>query len=325
GRGGTHATVTDANVVLGRLGAGQTLGGTLAIDGAAARVAVGHLAARQGIAVEAMAAGIVALAVAKMAAAIYEISVARGRDPRDYALVPFGGAGPLHACEVAAELGIPRVLVPPSPGTFSAFGALCSPLIKDRAVTLLAPLDEALAARMHALAAEFAAGLRAEFAAEGTDTARFETILQVDARYLGQAHELTVVVPAGSDAAAMRARFEAAFSREYGRLDGARAVEIVNLRVIGRIGIVAPAIAALPVQPMPTGRRALWQGAGWGDAPVYRREALASGAALHGPAIVEEMSATLYLPPAWTLQVGPVGELDLRHEAAAAGRMLAAD
>ncbi len=324
GRGGTHATVTDANVVLGRLGEGQTLGGTLEIGAEAARRAVGRLAERLGTSGEAMAQGVVALAVAKMAAAIYEISVARGRDPRDYALVPFGGAGPLHACEVAAELGIPRVLVPPSPGTFSAFGALCSPLIKDRAVTLLAALDDTAAARMQALAAEFAAGLREEFRAEGVDTARFETMLQLDARYLGQAHELTVTLPGEFTAAAARAVFEGAFAREYGRLDSGRDVEVVNLRVIGRILILAPAIAAPAAQAAPAGRRRIWLDGAWTEAPVHRREALVPGIHLHGPAIVEEMSATLYLPPGWSLALGAKGELDLRHHDVA-GRMLAAE
>jgi N-methylhydantoinase A len=325
GRGGTAPTVTDANVVLGRLGAGQRLGGTLDVDAGLAREAVGRLAARQGIAADAMAAGIVALAVARMAAAIYEVSVARGRDPRDYALVPFGGAGPLHACEVAAELGIPRVLVPPAPGAFSAFGALCSPLAKDRARTLLTRLDEALMARVATLRADFVAAMAEEFSAEGIDPARLEAVTQVDARYLGQAHELTVSLPADADAAGVRAAFETAFQREYGRLDTGRAIEIVNLRVIGRIPVTAPAVVAPATPAVPTTTRRVHAGHAWHDAPVHQRGALARDATLGGPAIIEEMSATLFLPPGWTLSVGSRGELDLRHAEQTAGALLAAE
>ncbi len=325
GRGGTAPTVTDANVVLGRLGAGQRLGGTLDVDASLAQDAVGALATRQGLAVDAMAAGIVALTVAKMAAAIYEVSVARGRDPRDYAIVPFGGAGPLHACEVAAELGIPRVLVPPAPGAFSAFGALCSPLAKDRARTLLAPLDDALMAQVAVLREAFRHAMDDEFRAEGVATDRLELVTQVDARYLGQAHELTVTVAPDADAAQLRTAFETTFQREYGRLDAGRAVEIVNLRVIGRIPVQPPAIMSPASPAAASATRRVHAGAAWHDAPVHQRETLPRGATLAGPAIVEEMSATLFLPPGWSLSVGGRGELDLRHAEPTAGALLAAE
>jgi N-methylhydantoinase A len=325
GRGGKAPTLTDANVVLGRLGAGQRLGDTLDVDAALARRAVGALAEQQGICIDAMASGIVALAVARMAAAIYEVSVARGRDPRDYALVPFGGAGPLHACEVAAELGIPRVLVPPAPGAFSAFGALCSPLTKDRARTLLAPLDDALITRMATLSDAFLAAMADEFRAEGIDPTALEALTQVDARYVGQAHELTVSVPPNASAGQLRAAFETAFRREYGRLDSGRAIEIVNLRVIARIPVEAPAVLA-PAAPIAAATtRRVHAGNDWHDAPVHRREALPRDVMLRGPAIIEEMSATLFLPPGWSLVVGARGELDLRNADPTAGALLAAE
>ncbi|MSQ92685.1 MAG: hydantoinase/oxoprolinase family protein, partial [Gammaproteobacteria bacterium] len=141
GRGGVEPTVTDANVVLGRLGASQKLGATLAIDAGLARASVERLATARSTDAETMAEGVVRVANARMAAAIYEVSVVRGYDPRDFALLPYGGAGPLHACEVADELGIPRVIVPPVPGAFSAFGTLCSGLLKDHSLTVLRVLD----------------------------------------------------------------------------------------------------------------------------------------------------------------------------------------
>ncbi len=134
GRGGTAPTVTDANVVLGRLGDGQELGGSLRIDRAAAASAMRPMAQDTGLSETQMAEGIIRLAVAKMASAVYEVSVARGYDPRDFSLLCYGGAGPLHACLVAEEVGIPAGgVVPPMPGPFLAFGALCSSLTKDRA------------------------------------------------------------------------------------------------------------------------------------------------------------------------------------------------
>ena len=314
GRGGVEPTVTDANVVLGRLGADQKLGATLAIDARLARTAIERLATAQGTDADTMAEGILRVANARMAAAIYEVSVARGFDPRDFALLPFGGAGPLHACDVADELGIPRVIVPPVPGAFSAFGTLCSGLLKDCSMTVLRPLDSAAVAAFEPHYVSLAGGLRREFADEGVDTGGFTAERQLDARYAGQAHDLTITIPPDASEALIRERFEHAFEREYGRLDLDKTVEIVNLRVLGHVATMTPGypeLAASELPAAPVERRQVRAGGARHDAAVYDRSALVPGQALDGPAVVEEMSATTWIPPGWSGRVGGVGELRL--------------
>ncbi len=310
GKGGTRPTITDANVVLGRLGPAQELGRSLRIDGAAALAAIGSLATTLGQDAEATAQAILRLGVAKMAAAVHEISVARGFDPREFALLCYGGAGPLHAALVADEIGIPRVLVPPSPGAFSAFGALCSALSKDRSRTVLERLDEAsLGAAEHAFATMLTE-IAGEFGAEAADLAAMQQERQLDLRYRGQAHELTVTVPPGAALPEVVERFETAFERQFGRRDSGRGVELVNLRLIGRIPIEAPAWTApgrgtgrpsgtreLPGLPAPC--------------PVWSRADILPETRITGPAVIEEMSATTWLPPDWTLSLGGIGQMEL--------------
>jgi N-methylhydantoinase A len=317
GRGGVEPTVTDANVVLGRLGAGQRLGDSLNLDAAAARAALQSIAVRRGVAADVMAEGVVRLAAARMAAAIHEISVARGHDPRDFVLIPFGGAGPLHACQVADELAIPRVIVPPDPGAFCALGALCARLVKDRSRTLLRLLDtDAVAVAARDVAA-FEDELRLEFAEDGIDATQMVAERQLDLRYFGQAHEITIAIMPDADATAIIAQFEAAFEREFGRRDVGKAVELVNLRVVGSVAVNAPAFPYLPpggAMP-PSVTRAITVDNGTLTAQVLPRALLPVGAKVAGPAVIEEMTATTYLPPGWMLEVGSYGELILARRA----------
>lgn len=316
GLGGEQATVTDANVVLGRLGDGQELGGSLRIDGSAARSAVAALAAEANAMPETMASGIIRVAVAKMAAAIYEISVARGYDPRELVLVPFGGAGPLHACLIAEEIGIRTVIVPPVPGAFSAFGGLCSALFKEGMATLLILLDADVVERLDRLTSEFGEKLAAEFRGEAIKTDRLHIRREIDARYLGQAHEITIDVPHGADVVAIQSIFETEFERQYGRLDRDKPIEIVNLRVIAEIPANAPPHSVAPTMSgelRAVESRTVFTSDRSELCPVYDRKALGGGARIGGPAIVEEMSSTLYLPPRWHLLVGRHGELELVH------------
>ena len=262
------------------------------------------------------AASILLLGVTKMAAAVHEISVARGFDPREFALLSYGGAGPLHAALVAEEIGIPRVIVPPSPGAFSAFGALCSALSKDRSRIVLQVLDaDVLEAAEQAFGAMLCA-LREEFAAEGTEVAAMLEERQFDLRYRGQAHELTITAPRGTALPELIERFEAAFERQFGRRDTGRDVELVNLRVVGRIPIEAPAWTAPGGGTgRPTGTRDL------PDLPapcdVWSRADILPGMQIDGPAVIEEMSATTWLPPGWRLSLGAIGQMDLVRIAAA--------
>ena len=317
GRGGARPTVTDANVALGRIGDDQELGGSLAVNRDAAEAVIGALAREAGLGVAAMAEAILTLAVAKMTSAVHEISIARGFDPREFALLSYGGAGPLHACLVAEEIGIPRVIVPPAPGAFSAFGALCSALMKDRSATVLRALDPAILGAAIAACDELARLMRQEFEDEGIAAAGFAAEYQFDMRYQGQAHEMTVTIPPTADVAAVTELFERDFEREYGRRDLGRQVEIVNLRVLGRVATELPRwTRPIPGDGHPRARRRLVSAGGVTDCPVYDRQHLAADQRVRGPAIIEEMSSTVYLPPAWEATVGSIGELDIRHRPA---------
>ena len=233
-------------MILGRLGGQQRLGDSLDLDRAAAQRAVGALAERLALDPAEMAAGILKVAGAKMAQAIYEVSIARGYDPREFVLIPFGGAGPLHACEVAEEIGINRVAVPPDPGTFSAFGSLCARRFRDEVRTVMTPVDADGIALLWEHAARIEAELSAYFEAEGGDGSELTHEYELDARYVGQAHELTVKLVQGAAAADITATFEQAFERQYGRVDADKSVEIVNLRVTARQTPREPRIASEP-------------------------------------------------------------------------------
>ena len=319
GKGGEAPTVTDANVVLGRLGAGQRLGDSLAIDGEAAHAAVTRLAESLDLDPGAMAEGIVRVAVARMAQAVYEISIGRGHDPRDFVLLPYGGAGPLHACLIADELGIRRIVVPPDPGAFSAYGGLCSSRFRDRMATRLRLLDGDAATVLAAEAAEMRAGLAEEFEAGGVDGAELVYRHELDARYLGQAHEITVPVSGEMGVTEIEARFEETFERHYGRLDRDKAIEIVNVRVIAEVPARPPALVPLAggvdgtTAGKPSCRTVRIDGTRH-EVAVHPRPSLAPGTAFAGPRIVEEMTATTWVPPGWAVTVGRFGELVLaRH------------
>lgn len=314
GQGGTRPTVTDANVALGRLGADQELGGTLRISRAAADRAIADVAEAAGLLVQDMAAAILKVAVAKMASAVHEISVARGYDPAEFALLSYGGAGPLHAALIADELGIPEVIVPPVPGAFSARGTLCSALSKDRSRTLLVGLDARALDAAWSAVDELAAALREDFASEGlaTDTLSFEC--QLDMRYRGQAHELTVALARNADLATVIETFEAAFEREYGRRDSDRGLELVNVRTVARLPLSLPDWPELEPagRDEPQSHRDVVTANGLSRCPVWQREHLPARP-VDGPAIIEEMSATTYVPPGWRLAVGRACELRLRR------------
>ncbi len=319
GKGGVSPTVTDANVVLGRLGPAQELGRSLHIDAAAAAASMRAIGAALSLTPEAVAEAILRLAVAKMAAAVQEISVARGFDPRTFALLSYGGAGPLHAALIAEEIGIPRVIIPPAPGAFSAFGALCSALSKDRSQTLLVPLDAAILPSVSAAFATMRADLTAEFADEGAAVDMLVEERQFDLRYRGQAHELTIAAPKDATLADIVARFETAFERQFGRRDSDRGIDLVNLRLVGRIPIETPAWAT--PRPNGTGRpsatRVLVVAGRHRSCDVWDRENILTDTFITGPAVIAEMSATTYLPPAWRLSAGSIGQLDLVRDGGA--------
>jgi N-methylhydantoinase A len=312
GLGGTEPTVTDANVVLGRIGTARRLGGSIALDAARARAAVADLAARMGgtLGLEALAEGIVRIAVARMTSAIREISIQRGHDPRDFTLVAFGGAGPMHALALADEIGIPRVLVPRHPGNFSALGLLASDIKHDDVRTRVGPLRE----RWPLLAGLFAdleAGIRRQLELEGFGREAQRMRRSLDLRYRSQAFELNLEV-ADESLESVEAAFHARHRAAYGHADPTATVELVNAR-LSAYGVV-PKPAAERHRPVAAahaliGRRPVWFDGAAHDCAVWEREPLPAGAEVVGPAIVEEFGATTVVPPGWRGTVDALGNL----------------
>ena len=311
GRGGQRVTVTDANLALGRLGAALG-GGALGLDAALARAALERLAAEAGMAPLALAEGAVTIAVATMTNAIREISVERGRDPRGYDLVAFGGAGPMHAAFVAEELGMARVLVPPFPGNVCAYGLLGSELRQDRARTWIRPWSPGLApALLDGLETERAA-LEHDLRVAGwpMETVRYGVAL--DMRYAGQAFEIAVPLRAADSAALAEA--PAAFAARHDALYGHthdRGLEVVTLRVQASappsVRLTLPRLECEATRAEPT-RQVVFGGRAH-DCPVLARAALDAPAA--GPAIIEEPGSTTVVPPGWRAAVAPNGTLIL--------------
>jgi N-methylhydantoinase A len=303
---GTAPTVTDANLVLGRLVETEFLGGTMRLDRARAERALGPLARRLGWSLAAAAAGVVRVANAVMERAVRVITVERGHDPRDFVLVAFGGAGGLHAAELARALRIPRVYVPRDPGLLSAWGVLAAEVVRDYARTLLAvePPDRVLRAMFAALER----GARADMRAEGVPRPTLEWTL--DVRYAGQSYELTV--PFGG-------RWVAAFHRghaaRFGHADAQRPVEVVTLRLRARggAGPRMPSGMHRLRRAAPLMRRPVVFDGRVVATPVHRRDALPVGTRLAGPLLVCEYSATTVVPPGWRLAVEPTGGLLLEE------------
>ncbi|MGH6921692.1 MAG: hydantoinase/oxoprolinase family protein, partial [Geminicoccaceae bacterium] len=231
GQGGTEPTVTDANVVLGRLGTERPLGGEIRLDRERARAAVGELAGRLAMDEVCVAEGIIALAVTKMTASIKEISIMRGHDPRDFAFFAYGGAGPLHAALIAAELGCDRVVVPPMPGNFAAFGLLVADVRHDYVRTHAVPAAALPFEELRRIIDEMRADGRRALAADGFALAAMRFEARLDMRYIGQSFELSVELP---EAAASMADVEDAFRRAYEKRYAyavSDPAEVVNFRV----------------------------------------------------------------------------------------------
>ena len=314
GLGGTEPTVTDANVVLGRMGTERPLGGAIRLDASRAREAVARLAESLRLGVHAAAEGITRIAVARMTSSIREISIARGHDPREFTLVAFGGAGPMHAALIAEELAIPRVLIPEHPGNFSALGLLVSDVKHDDARTRVGLLGAQRDA-IDAAFAEMEAAAGERLAAEGFSTADRRIDRALDLRYLGQAFELTVpLTPGPLDLDAITRDFHARHLATYGHADPDGDVELVNVRIAAR-GVVDKPRARGHVArgDARRGSRPAWFGGAAMSVDVYEREGLAVSATLSGPAIVEEFGATTVVPPGWTARIDELGDLILER------------
>ena len=319
GRGGAEPTVTDANVVLGRLIPDAFLGGGMTLQLDAARSAVGHIAGRLGTTVEEAALGMVRIANANMEAAIRVISVERGHDPRLFTLVAFGGAGPLHACELASTLRIPRVLVPSTPGVLSALGMLAADILKDYVRTIMIPSESAGGA-VEPVFAELEARGRADLAVEGLPPERIVIERYLDLRYAGQSYEL--VVPYQGDLADAVDGFHVAHERRFGYSDPTERVQVVNVRLKARGLAERPEIARTLVDPAATAQAAstrtvIFAGVSGAEAhatPIFARERLAPGVAFRGPAIITQYDTTTVLPPGWRATVDETWNLIIEQE-----------
>jgi len=314
GRGGPP-TVTDAQIVLRRIAGERFLGGRMQIDAEAARAAIGRLAAELDSDVESAAAAVIDVANAEMERAVRRVTVERGHDPRDAVIVAFGGAGPLHACELATAFGISRVLVPPHPGLLSALGLV----IADEAVDTVLPVyeearreaDRGLATRLEERIAQAARDLGSRIAGEGER--KPVTQLFVAMKYPGQAHEL--LLPAASlDLGDLCLRFDEVHRQRFGHADPESAVEITTVRV--RVSV--PAERALRVSGLPRAAAAgepsrVWAGGGWQEGHSYARDGLGVGAKVTGPAVIHQMDATTLVPPGWHLRVAEDTSLSLER------------
>ncbi len=305
---GRELTVTDANLLLGRLDAAYFLGGRMPLDLARAREAAAALAARLGLEPLALAHGVVRVANANMERAIRVVSVERGHDPREFALVAFGGAGGMHACEIADMLEIAAVVVPRHAGVLSALGMLLADVTRDYSQSVLHPVAGLSPAWFEARFAALEARAAADLAAEGYagDRARLERA--IDVRYLGQSYEITV--PWQAD---YRDEFDRRHAQRYGYANPARPAEAVTLRVraVGLTGKPAlPRAASLDGElPPPHRRQDAWFGGSRRATPVFHVEDLAPGASGRGPALLAGAQATTVVPPHYAFRVDAFGNI----------------
>jgi len=318
GRGGEHPTVTDGNLLLGYYDADRFAGGTMRISPQAASAAVERLAPATGLTTDALAWGIHSVVNESMAAAARVHIAERGQDARKFALLVTGGGGPIHGCEVARRLGITRVVCPPAAGVASALGLLVAPARIDRSATIartMSQLDWTAFERAYATLEDDAGKVVRETAANAA-VPRVERL--ADMRFAGQGYEVVTRLPAGpygpDSAPAIRAAFEGAYEAVFGRRPPVAEIEIINIRVSlsaatggGELDLELSA-PGTPPQPR-TKRYARFSASEHIEAPVYDRALLATGTRLTGPAIVEEASSTLLVPPNATAHVDACGNI----------------
>lgn len=324
-RGGSRPTVTDANVVLGRLNAGHLLGGEMAIDADLSRKAIGEdVAAPLGLELVEAAEGVIRVINAVMAKAIRRLSVEKGYDPREFTLVSFGGGGPLHAAELAADLQIPRVLVPPVPGVSSALGLITADFRHDYVRTVLWKQQQASLDQFKAQLREMQSAALAQMKREGVASDLVAFVTASDLRYEGQGFSLPVSFDLGdlsswTDLSPLIQRFHQRHQETYGYHDEQAAAEVVNLR-LAAIGRLAPAtLVRLPRrQPDPgpalEGTREIYVEGRFTEADVYRRSGLGWGSVVAGPAIVEQLDSTTLILPGQRAETDEFGNLMITWE-----------
>jgi N-methylhydantoinase A len=320
GLGGTAPTVTDANLVLGRLSATRFLGGEMRLDFDAAREAIRReIAAPLELSVEQAADGIVRIAAASMSSVVKRVTTDRGLDARDFPMVAFGGAGPLHASFVARELHVRQVIVPVAPGHFSAYGMLVADLRRDFVKTIFVPLADLDFDRFETLFRELEAEGERDVRDAAASVGAITVSRALDMRYVGQEHAVTVDVPMSAfharDAAEVKRHFDRVHAQRYGYCSETEPAEIVSIRTSVAGAIAKPEHARIGAGDGPsnalTGKRPVYfaTDGGWLDTPTYRRDLLRAGERIAGPAVVEEYASTTISAPGDAIAVDSFGNL----------------
>jgi len=319
GRGGTEPTITDANVVLGRLSPERFLGGEMRLNRGAAEIVLRERVAQPlGVELERAASGMLEIATASMANAVRRVTLERGLDPRDFTLVAYGGGGPLHAAAVAKELSIGKVIIPHAPGHFSALGMLMADLRRDYVQTLFARLDDLKMDELEAQFKKLEAEGREALESSGIAPDRIVFERAADMRYVGQEHAVAVrILPNVADEKARRQikrLFDEAHELRYSHSAPEESADVVSLRVsaIGRLG--KPHFPKLPqgqLAPPSAAQRGtrsvIFEGHGSVKATVFDRTKLLQGNVIDGPAIIEEAASTTVVEPGDTLTVDAFG------------------
>jgi N-methylhydantoinase A len=321
GRGGKEPTITDANLVLGRLNPSNFLGGEMPLDLVSAEDAIAQKIARplgysERDGMIRIADGMIAIATVIMAGAIRRVSVEHGLDPRDFVLFSYGGGGPLHACALAHELSIPTVVVPPEPGNFSAVGMLLADARIDTSKTFVGVLTQQSITAAEATLSEMETGSRKALETEfGTAEVFFER--HAEMRYRGQRHNIKVPISGLTDAAQIRAAFERDYRRRYGHADAKAPAEFQALHLSAFARLNRPEIARLPRaagKRQAAQTRQVYFGArdGWIETKIFHRDLLEAGFSGIGPAVIEEYGSTTLVWPRDRFEIGNLHEIRIQ-------------
>jgi len=318
GRGGTLPTTTDANALLGLLRPKRFFGGKLELMTDLAVTAVTKIADQLGLSMLDCAEGIRRIADANMIETIRLVSVARGHDPRDFALLAFGGAGGLHACDLAMDLGIQTVLVPEHQGVLSALGLLVSDVTVDLVRSRLIPVDEHAVTVAAAVCNELQEDAQAEFARYGISADELTIEASLDLRYVGQASELNLSLgaslPAAGDSARWLERFHIDYRQRYGHSFATKPVELVSVRLRGRrktAPLEMPLKKSVSNPSIDVDR--IYRAGAWQDARFLWRPEIGDGFKMEGPLVVEDFHGTTFVPPGWTMTVDKFGMLVIKR------------
>jgi N-methylhydantoinase A len=316
GAGGKRATITDANLLLGRIG-GRLLGGALKLDEAAAREALGNVAESIGLDVFQAASDALMLINLHMAKAVHIVSLERGLDPRDFTMIAFGGAGPMHAAELAESIGVGGVVVPPWPGLFSALSMLLSNERYTYLKGLLTSLTEISDEEIEREFGTMHQGAYETLHMRGISTEEASVTMSLDLRYAGQGYELEIEASTSFSKQKTVKLFTERHEAVYGYSQPGEDIEVTALRMIINIPVRKTNLNVLEYETetdrKPQSRRRCWFNGEWYDTEVYSRDLLPKGFAVSGPAIVEEYDSTVVVPPNWDCEKSRAGCLVLRR------------